>query len=178
MQRISQQDPVALEALYDRYEKPLYAYAYRFVGDAMLAEEIVQELFMRIWNRAHTFDGSQSKVSTWLFAILRNIAIDQLRNKQNRTAKQTQDAETFAELIDDQVNLEEQAANNLMAAEVKNAVRELNEEQQHVLDLMYYQGLTQQEISEKRGIPLGTVKSRIRLALKHLRTRLVEFERR
>ncbi|MFB9328282.1 RNA polymerase sigma factor [Paenibacillus aurantiacus] len=178
MRRIAERDSKALEWLYDRYEQAVYSFAYRFVGDAMLAEEIVQELFMRIWNHAKPFDPSQGKLSTWIFAITRNIAIDQLRRKQNRTAKQTEDTELFAAIPDERMNPEEEASKNLMAEIVKDAVKELNEEQRNVLDWIYFQGLTHQEISAGKGIPLGTVKSRLRLALKQLRTRLGGSERR
>lgn len=177
MRRIAERDPKALEWLYDHYERAVYSFAYRFVGDAMLAEEIVQELFMRIWNQAKPYDASQGKLSTWIFAITRNIAIDQLRKKQNRTAKQTEDAELFAAIPDGRMSTEEEASNNLMATIVKEAVKELNEEQRKVLDWIYFQGLTHQEVSVGKGIPLGTVKSRLRLALKQLRTRLSGLER-
>ncbi|WP_424768241.1 RNA polymerase sigma factor [Paenibacillus sp. sgz302251] len=178
LRSISNGDAAALTRLYDRYEKTVYAFAYRFVGDAMLAEEIVQELFMRIWNHASRYDAAHGKVSTWMFAITRNIAIDQLRKRQNRTAIQTMDEAPLETLVDADGTPEEQYDKKWVGEKVKDAIQQLNDDQRQVLDLIYYQGYTHQEVSENKGIPLGTVKSRIRLAMKHLKDRLGDLERR
>ncbi|MEK3883054.1 sigma-70 family RNA polymerase sigma factor [Paenibacillus sp. PL2-23] len=175
---ISNGDAAALTRLYDRYEKTVYAFAFRFVGDAMLAEEIVQELFMRIWNHADRYDIGQGKVSTWMFAITRNIAIDQLRKRHNRTAAQTTDTKPLESLVDRDGTPEEQYDKKWVGEKVKNAIEQLNDDQRQVLDLIYYQGYTHQEVSQNKGIPLGTVKSRIRLAMKQLKNRLGDLERR
>jgi RNA polymerase sigma-70 factor (ECF subfamily) len=178
MRMIASRDASALERLYDRYEKTVYAFAYRFAGEAMLAEEIVQELFMRIWNHAERYDVSQGKLTTWMFAITRNIAIDQLRKRQNRTAAQTSESVELDQLADEGESPEEQFDRKWVGEEVKAAVRQLSGDQRQVLELVYYQGFTHQEVSERQGIPLGTVKSRIRLAMKQLKDRLGDLERR
>jgi DNA-directed RNA polymerase specialized sigma24 family protein len=143
MKLIAGKDIFALEQLYDRYEKVIYAFAHRIVNDAMMAEEVVQELFMRVWNYADRYESSQGKLSTWVFTLTRNIAIDILRKKQNRTHKQ----------------LAEQQMNAI--PDTRKATR-----------WIYYQGLTQQEVADRHAIPLGTVKSRVRLAMKQLKERL------
>jgi RNA polymerase sigma-70 factor (ECF subfamily) len=178
MRMIASRDASALERLYDQYEKTVYAFAYRFAGEAMLAEEIVQELFMRIWNHAERYDVSQGKLTTWMFAITRNIAIDQLRKRQNRTAAQTSESVELDQLADEGESPEEQFDRKWVGEEVKAAVRQLSGDQRQVLELVYYQGFTHQEVSERQGIPLGTVKSRIRLAMKQLKDRLGDLERR
>ncbi|MDI4649891.1 RNA polymerase sigma factor [Cohnella hashimotonis] len=178
MRRIAGRDATALEALYDRYEKSVYAFAYRFAQDAMLAEEIVQELFMRIWNQPERYDASLGKLTTWIFAVTRNIAIDQLRKRQNRTTSQTADAEQLARMPDTAGGPEEEYDAKWTGEQLREALSALNPDQQQVLELIYYQGFTQHEVSERHGIPLGTVKSRVRLAMKQLKERLGDLERR
>lgn len=178
VRRIAERDAAALESLYDRYEKAVYAFAYRFVQDAMLAEEIVQELFMRIWNQPERYDASQGKLTTWIFAVTRNIAIDQLRKRQNRTSGQTAETERFERMPDPASGPAEEYDAKWTGERIKEAVSTLNPDQRQVLDLIYYQGYTQHEVSERHGIPLGTVKSRVRLAMKQLKDRLGDLERR
>lgn len=86
MKRISAKDEEALKQLYDHYEKPIYSFAYRMVRDTMMSEEIVQELFLRIWQTAERFDGAQGKLTSWMFTLTRNITIDLLRKKKPYTA--------------------------------------------------------------------------------------------
>ncbi|WNR45429.1 RNA polymerase sigma factor [Paenibacillus roseipurpureus] len=170
--RIVNKDADALTFLYDKYEKPIYAFAYRIVHDAMLAEEVVQELFLRIWNAAERFDFEHGKLTSWMFTLTRNIAIDILRKKQNRTWGQTTESEQLNRMPDSSKSTEEVVLEDLRGEEIRKALHGLSPDQQQVVELIYYQGYTQQEVSDGQAIPLGTVKSRVRLALKQLRVRL------
>ncbi|MCY9661826.1 RNA polymerase sigma factor [Paenibacillus chondroitinus] len=172
MMLIVNKDADALKFLYDKYEKPIYAFAYRIVQDAMMAEEVVQELFLRIWKAAERYDAAHGKLTSWMFALTRNIAIDLLRKKQNRTIVQTMEAEQLNQIPDSGKSTEEVALEGWRGREIREALHELNPDQKQVVDLIYYQGYTQQEVSDQQAIPLGTVKSRVRLALKQLRGRL------
>lgn len=172
MMRIVNQDADALKFLYDKYEKPIYAFAYRIVHDAMMAEEVVQELFLRIWKAAERYDDEHGKLTRWMFTLTRNIAIDSLRKKQNRTWGQTTENEQLNRIPDNSKSTEEVVLEDWRGEEIREALHGLSLDQQQVVELIYYQGYTQQEVSDQQAIPLGTVKSRVRLALKQLRGRL------
>jgi RNA polymerase sigma factor (sigma-70 family) len=172
MKLIAGKDIFALEQLYDRYEKVIYAFAHRIVNDAMMAEEVVQELFMRVWNYAERYESSQGKLSTWVFTLTRNIAIDILRKKQNRTHKQLAEQQQMNAIPDTRKATREQVESKWVGDQVREALLHLNEDQRMVVEWIYYQGLTQQEVADRHAIPLGTVKSRVRLAMKQLKERL------
>lgn len=172
MQRISQKDAEALECVYDRYERAVYSFAYRIVQDTMAAEEVVQELFLRVWNHAERYDQSQGKLSTWMFTITRNIAVDMLRRKSSRAPVDPTKDETLRGIPDTKANTEEQVTLNWERQRIKEAMNELREDQKQVIESIYFQGLTQHEVSERYSIPLGTVKSRVRLAIRQLHKKL------
>jgi len=172
VQLIKQKDAGALERLYDRYEKPMYAFAYRILKDSMSAEEVVQELFMRIWKSADRFEYGQGKISSWMFAIVRNISIDVLRKKQSRMPVPYAPEEQLDHIKDQKQTVESEVELKWVRDQVKEAIHHLNYDQQAIIDLIYYQGFTQQEVSDIHSIPLGTVKSRVRLAMKQLKGKL------
>ncbi|CAM4475650.1 RNA polymerase sigma factor [Paenibacillus typhae] len=178
MQQIRQKDPDALEKLYDRYEQMVYSFAYRIVKDSMAAEEVMQELFMRIWKNPEQYDSAKGKLSTWMFTVTRNIAIDQLRKKSTRPPQQSADAEELQQLRDTGAMTEDMVEMLLAGEQVREALQELSRDQQQVMDLIYYQGLTQQEVAYHVAVPLGTVKSRVRLAMRQLQKRLIHWGRR
>jgi RNA polymerase sigma factor (sigma-70 family) len=172
LKRIQVRDPNALEELYDRYERPMYAYAFRMMNDRMAAEEVIQELFLRIWNYAERFDERQGKVATWMFTITRNIAIDFLRRKQNRLPRDLAEQGELDRMLDQNQNTQEAVENKWVGEQVKIALGSLNPDQQQVIEWIYYQGYTHQEIADEHAIPLGTVKSRVRLACNQLKKKL------
>jgi RNA polymerase sigma factor (sigma-70 family) len=172
MKLIALKDASALEQLYDRYEKVIYCFAHRIVNDDMMAEEVVQELFMRVWNFAECYESTQGKLSTWMFTLTRNIAIDILRKKQNRIQNQVAEQQQLNAIPDSRAAIEDEVENHWIGDEVRQAMKALNEDQQRIVEWIYYQGLTQQEVAERHAIPLGTVKSRVRLAMKQLKQRL------
>lgn len=177
IQRIADRDAGALEHLYDTYERSVYSFAYRLLNDSMAAEEAVQELFMRIWNNAERYNSSHGKLSTWMFALTRNISIDMLRRRSARAAAIPVEDEHLNAVLDETSDTELTVERTMEGEQVLAALHELGYEQQQVIDLIYYKGLTQQEVSDRCAIPLGTVKSRVRLALKQLQKRLAGMER-
>ncbi|MCU6790693.1 MULTISPECIES: RNA polymerase sigma factor [Paenibacillus] len=178
MKRISAKDEEALKQLYDHYEKPIYSFAYRMVRDAMMSEEIVQELFLRIWQTAERFDGAQGKLTSWMFTLTRNITIDLLRKKRSRTPHSMAEPDQLQFVADERMNTELNVEKKWVGEQVKAALDDLNEDQKKVVEWIYYQGYTHQEVSDMYAIPLGTVKSRVRLAMKQLQRRLSDGGRR
>jgi RNA polymerase sigma factor (sigma-70 family) len=179
LELIANKDANALEQLYDQYERPMYSFAFRMVRDQMIAEEVVQELFLRIWNNAERYDQRQGKLTTWMFTLTRNIAIDILRKKNRRAPEKLSEDDYILTLADHNSPKTEDAVEmKWMSDQVKKALLDLNQDQKHVMDLIYFQGFTQQEVSDQQSIPLGTVKSRVRLALKQLRNKLADLGRR
>ena len=176
LQEIARGKSGALGALYDRYSRLVYSLAYAVVNDEGLAEEISQEVFMQVWNKASSFQPGLGKVSTWISSITRHRAIDQLRRlntrpEGHRAAWEESSGEEEPDLVDP-VELETQVESNLEGRVLLRAIRQLPNEQQHVLALAYFQGLSHQEIADATGEPLGTVKTRIRLAMQKLRMEL------
>ncbi|QJD82963.1 RNA polymerase sigma factor [Cohnella herbarum] len=172
IERITRKDSQALQLIYERYERPIYTFAFRIVKDAMLAEEVVQELFLRIWNAAEKYDGDQGKLSSWMFTLTRNIAIDGLRRRQIRTSKQVVKTEQLNQTPDSATDTAIAVETKVIGEQVRQAMRKLSPDQHQVVELIYFGGYTQQEVSVSCDIPLGTVKSRVRLAMKALKSEL------
>jgi RNA polymerase sigma factor (sigma-70 family) len=172
MQLITVRDEDALKKLYDRYERPVYAFVYRMVINSMIAEEIVQELFLRIWNRTERFDGGQGQLTGWMFTLARNITVDFLRRQRNRTPQYAADSEQLNFVVDDKIDTDAEADKQWVGEQVKEALQALNKDQRQIVELIYFQGYTHQEISDRHTIPLIAVKTRVRLALKQLQQRL------
>jgi len=156
----------ALRALYDRYGSVLFGLAYRTLGDRHLAEDCVQEVFVTAWRSAGRYDPRRATVTTWLFTILRNKTVDALRRRSRRPADPLPEHWAADEAPD--------AAAVVAAADqgerVASALAELPPNQLEAVSLAYFEGLTQAEIADRLGVPLGTVKGRLRLALDRLRT--------
>jgi RNA polymerase sigma-70 factor (ECF subfamily) len=163
--------------LYDRYERVIYSFAYQIVKDSMAAEEVMQELFMRVWKNAGQIDFDRGKLLTWMFAVTRNLAIDHLRKRSSRLQPPGDSGEL--EQIQDYSALPEDIVELQMAGEqIRNALQGLSRDQRQVMDMIYYQGYTQQEVANLAAIPLGTVKGRVRLAMKQLHKSLRHWGRR
>lgn len=178
IKQMMQKNPEALEKLYDRYEQVIYSFAYRIVKDSKAAEEVVQTVFLRIWKHAEQWDTTKGDLITWMFTLTRNISLDHLRNHSSEEPQQPEESEGL-EAVADPAALTEEAVQLLMAGEqVRQALRGLSRDQQQVMDMIYYQGLSQQEVADLASIPPGTVKSRVRLAMKQLQKRLIYWGRR
>ena len=174
--RMRAKDQSALEELYDRYERLVYSFAYRMTQNAQMAEDTVQEVFIKLWKEHAPYTEDKGKFSSWLLTMTRNTSLDALRKKgkQQEVGLLDKDAEQI------KVPIEEMPEQMLewkeKGAVLQKAISRLKVEQRTIVELFYFNGLSQESISSKLDIPLGTVKSRIRLALQHLRKHL-ESER-
>lgn len=173
--RVARGDVAAFSLLYDRYARPVYTLAVHTLGSAD-AEEMVQEIFLRLWNRAGQFDSQKGAFSTWFMAIARHRILDELRRRgqQQRLVAVEHIDQLLFEPADPSVDLEASAWANQRGDALLAALKTLPEEQRRALVLAYFGGLSQSSISEQLGWPLGTVKKRTRLGLQKLRIFLVE----
>jgi RNA polymerase sigma-70 factor (ECF subfamily) len=168
--RISGGELAALEELYDRYKTMAYSIAYRITSDATLAEDVVQDAFLGAWRNAARYVEGRGSVKTWLLSIVHHRAIDAIRRRRPTTELPEIDAG-----LPDALTLPDvwgEVSANLDAASVREALVALSDVQREALELAYFGGLTQQEIAERTGTPLGTVKSRMRLGLLAMRRSL------
>ena len=173
MTRLAMRDIRAFEALYDRYGTLVYSTALRVVGDVQLAEDIAQEVFLRIWRRPDHYVPERGRFVTWLLSVARNGAVDQIRTRGRRRRHETAGEEVERELPADEG--QDPALMAQLADErqkVRRALASLPLEQRRVIEMAYYGGYTQQEIAEMLSQPLGTVKTRIRLGMQKLRATL------
>jgi RNA polymerase sigma-70 factor (ECF subfamily) len=163
MAAVAAGDQHALRHLYQRYGRLAHSIAYRISGDRATAEECTQDAFVALWRRADHFDPQRGQVSTWLFAIARNLALTAVR-RQRPTVELEQWNEPATTAGPDEL-----VARADTAARLADAMAGLPEPQLTVLQLAYFDGLSQSEIARELGLPLGTVKGRVRLALERLR---------
>ena len=171
LRRVQAGDDQALAALYDRHGGAAYGLAYRIAGDAATAEDAVQEAFVSLWRQAPRFDAERGQVRSWLLTIVHHRAIDFVRRKTNRPERQLPDgAEEF--LVDAGPAPHEAVASSMQSALVREAVRRIPEDQRRTVEMAYFGGMTHVEIAEAMGVPLGTVKSRLRIAMEKLRDEL------
>ncbi len=157
--------------LYDRFGRLVYSVILTIVRDTGIAEDLLQETFLRIWNRSAGFDVERGALGPWLLTVARNRAIDHVRSAGARNAKNSlelEDREHQSLFMDAEIDLQ----NKDQARIVRAAMAKLTENQRRVIQLAYYEGLSQTEMAEKLGEPLGTVKTWIRAALKKLRDEL------
>jgi RNA polymerase sigma-70 factor (ECF subfamily) len=169
--RLQARDPEAMADLYDRFGRLAYSVIFAVVRDGATAEDLVQETFLRVWNRVHAFDAARGALGPWLLAVARNRAIDHIRSLGARIDRNSYelDANTHPSLF---VDMERDVLNADHARVIRNAIAKLNTNQQKVIELAYYEGLSQTEMADRMGEPLGTVKTWVRTALKLLREEL------
>ena len=168
--RLQHRDPQALAQLYDRYGRVTYSLILRVVRDTGVAEDLVQETFLRVWNRVQGFDAEKGSIGPWLLAVARNRAIDYLRSAtgRQRNALEFEESEHPALYTD----MERDLLLADKARRVKAAMQKLSPNQRQAIELAYFEGLSQTEMAERMGQPLGTVKTWVRTALKNLRDEL------
>ena len=154
--------------LYDRHARPIYSLALRILGDATEAEDIVQEVFSQAWKQAARYSASRGAVGAWLMTLARSRAIDRLRAKRARPADLS-DERVAGQLVDAGPPADSQVLSSEQVARVRAALDELPLLQRAAIELAYYEGLTHAEIADRLEQPLGTVKTRIRLAMLKLR---------
>lgn len=166
--QIAKRDVSALEAVYNRYSRPVYSLARRLLRDDETTEEVVQEVFMRLWTRADEFDSARGRLLPWLLTITHHRAIDELRRRRARGQHDDIDIVlATAEAADGDPAHEAALAETREA--VRQALQHLPEAQRRPIELAYFGGLSQAEIATMLDEPLGTIKTRMRLALQKLR---------
>ena len=176
--RLQRRDPEAMADLYDRFGRLAWSLIVAIVRDAAVAEDLVQETFLRVWNRVHAFEPGRGALGPWLLAIARNRAIDHLRSlsaRMDRNSFELGSGSLDSNLREHPalfVDMEREVLNTDHARLIRKAIEKLSANQQKVIELAYYEGLSQTEMAERMGEPLGTVKTWVRSALKHLREEL------
>jgi RNA polymerase sigma-70 factor, ECF subfamily len=168
--RLRARDPQVMSAIYDRYGRAAYSLIYRVVRDAGVAEDLVQETFLRVLSRAQSFDPDRGALGPWILAVARSRAVEHLRSADGRAAAGRaedgiQDPHLFA-------NFEESATTPDRTRRLKEAFAKLTPPEKEVIELAYFEGLSQTEMAARLKQPLGTVKAWVRTALKALRERL------
>ena len=171
MLRVREGDEAAFEALHARYQHRVVGFFWGLTRDALAANELAQETFLRVWNRVHGFDQDRGALGPWVLTVARNRAIDYLRSVHGRDVESPLEAERmenpslFLSLESDILNIDRMRR-------LKTAFEKLTPNQRTVIELAYYEGLSQTEMSEHLKQPLGTVKTWVRTALKSLREEL------
>jgi RNA polymerase sigma-70 factor (ECF subfamily) len=174
MPLIGEKDPEAFEVFYDRHGGVAYSLAYRIVGEKAAAEDVTQEAFISIWRSGARFDRARGSVRSWMLSIVRNRAIDALRSRAGKAPKLTFDDDAALEQRPAEELTEEEAMKHETAGEIRDALGTLPGEQSKVIELAYFGGFSQSEIARMLGVPLGTVKGRMRLGLEKIRAELAE----
>ncbi len=160
---LRQDDKSAISLLYDNYSEALFGVILRIVQQEPLAEEILQDTFLKIWKYRESYDESKGRFFTWMLNIARNTAIDQTRLKS--FSQKNQDIDNVVSIIDSR----EQGNFNVDAIGIRELIGKLPEEHRSIIDLVYFQGYTHIEAAEALSLPLGTLKTRLRLAIVQLR---------
>lgn len=161
----------ALAHLYDHYSRLAFGLAYRILGDSSVAEEVVQDAFMNVWRQATSFDPQRGAVRSWLLSIVHHRAIDRLRSRASQRGDVTLDLVERTMAVPDTWHA---VAATLQRDEVRQALRQLPPDQQRTIEMAYFAGMSHSEIAAAMDVPLGTVKGRLRLALRKLRDLLAD----
>jgi RNA polymerase sigma factor (sigma-70 family) len=153
-----------MDILYDNYSAVLYGVIFRIVRSEELADDLLQEVFVKIWKNFSQYDPGKSRLYTWIIHIARNLAIDKVRSREFVNSGKNQDIENVVPF--------DPGSNNTYNPDVigvKELAGQLSADQQMIIDLLYFKGYTQAEVAEELNLPLGTVKTRVRLAINILR---------
>lgn len=164
--RMAGGDQSAAGDLYDRYGRQVFALAYRMLQDAAAAEDITQEVFVKLWRNAARFDPERGRAGTWILHIAYTTAVDLVRTRRYAAPSRYETEPDEPDVTADPAADAEVA---VLGAQVRSALMRLPAEQRQALEMAYFDALSQSEIAGKLGIPLGTVKSRVRLGLETLR---------
>jgi len=169
IRRMCDADEAAFGELYDRWMRSLYSLVMQLLKDADDAEDVVEETFWQAWRKASAYEPSRGAVSTWLLTIGRRKALDRLRARRRHGNEQPGDDQTLASIASPEPDPSQDAEGSELRKHVAAAMMELPAEQREVLELGYFSGLSQTEIADRTGHPLGTVKTRMRLGMQKLR---------
>jgi len=174
MTLVERKDADAFEILYDRHGGAAYSLAHRIVGSPGVAEDVTQEAFISVWRSGARFDVARGSVRSWTLGIVRNRAIDALRRSSGSAPKLDLDDDAVLESQSAPDMTDSEAIRRETARKVRGALQELPAEQSEVIGLAYFGGFTHSEIADMLGMPLGTVKGRMRLGLEKIRVTLAE----
>ena len=158
-------EKIAIEALYDMYSSSLYGVISRIIIDTATSEDVLQETFVKIWHSFSSYSTEKGRLFTWMVNIARNLAIDKIRSKDFKNQDKNRELENNVTFIDEQRNTVYKP--ELLG--IKELVETLKPEQKSILDLVYFKGYTHVEAADELGIPLGTIKTRLRMAIQQLR---------
>jgi RNA polymerase sigma-70 factor (ECF subfamily) len=176
MSLVAAKEPRAFEAFFDRHGGAAYSLAHRIVGDRNAAEDVAQEAFLSIWRSRSGYDRARGSVRAWVLGIVRNRAIDALRREARPGVPQLGfDDEAVLESKPAEERTDTEAVRRETAREVRGALSDLPNDQSKVIELAYFGGFSHSEIAEVLGMPLGTVKGRMRLGLEKMRGRMAEL---
>lgn len=165
IQALRNHEKIGAEALYDMYSASLYGVILRIVTEETAAEDVLQETFVKIWHSFASYSTEKGRLFTWMVNIARNLAIDKVRSKDFRNQSKNQDIENNVTFIDEQRNTVYKP--ELMG--IKDLVETLKPEQKSILELVYFKGYTHVEAADELGLPLGTIKTRLRMGIQQLR---------
>ena len=174
---IAKGEKEALEEFYERYASPVFSLARYMLRDPFRAEEVTQDIFLKLWLKASAYDPKRGTPKAWFMSLAHHRIIDEIRSRNRSTQTTDQvDHEILAMKPDPSPSTEEQAQRNLDREEIMNALGYIPKEQREVIVLAYFEGYSQSEIADKLEQPLGTVKTRIRLGMQKLRVTLKHSE--
>ena len=162
----------SISTLYDRYSRTVFGVGLNILGDRSLAEELVQEVFLKVWRSSRTFDPSRGSFSTWLYRVTRSVAVDLYRKRAHRVHQITDGETHVLTTRDSSAGPQEAVDESWLSWRVSRALDVLDAPHREVIELAYFGGLSQREISERTSMPLGTAKSRTASAFKKLRREL------
>jgi RNA polymerase sigma-70 factor, ECF subfamily len=165
--RILRQDSAALELLYDRHAQTVYSLLLRIVRDQAVAEELLQETFFQVWSKAEQFQGSGA-VAAWLYRIARNKALDQLRRQKVRPQVAPGEQDALEDVAAPAQDVELQVDQIWNRQHIRQALAQIPEEQRICLEMAYFDGMSQRQISDYTRTPIGTIKTRIRMGMNRL----------
>ncbi|WMI64491.1 RNA polymerase sigma factor [Aestuariibaculum sp. YM273] len=170
IENFKQKDEKAFETLYNMYSESMQGVIYNIVRDKDIAEEVMQDVFIKAWHNASSYSSEKGRFFTWILNIARNAAIDKTRSKAFKKTKQNLDADFFVDILESSDSLD----SSTDAIGIKTFVKKLKEKCKAVIELLYFKGFTQVEASEALDMPVGTIKTRNRNCIKELRNMVLE----
>ena len=170
VEKFKQKDVKAFESLYNMYRDSMQGVIYNIVRDNDIAEEVMQDVFIKAWHNASTYSSKKGRFFTWILNIARNAAIDKTRSKAFKKTKQNLDSDFFVDILETSESLD----NSTDAIGIKKFVGKLAEKCKAVIELLYFKGYTQVEASETLNMPIGTIKTRNRNCIKELRNLVLD----
>ena len=165
LERYQAKDVKAFERLYGIYSDSMHGVIYNIVRDHDIAEEVMQDVFIKVWHKADSYSKEKGRFFTWILNISRNAAIDKIRSKAFKKSKQNLNTDYFVDIIETHESLDDKTD----AIGVKKFVSKLKEKCKEVIELLYFKGYTQSEASEALDMPIGTIKTRNRNCIQELR---------